>query len=328
MSSAAPLATIAARLARPRRRVSHLRSTTPNLVLVANANASGIAGRTGIVDGASSALRRYGARVETRLTGSVDELATLISEESRRLVLLGGDGSVHAAANVAGPKPELALMPAGKANNLARGLGIPVDLDAAARLAVSGWARPVDAILASTPSRRYVAVEGVSIGFHAYARASYRADNSADLGAGVAAALGAVRRFHSLAAAVQSDDELEVVRFGQLFVVNFPLYGPGLRVAPGADPADGLLDLVSVEATRRRELPAMLARLKNGTHLDRPGARHWQARRVRIATGGHAPIIADTTNMGFGPVDLTVAPGALMVVAPANASQSVARIAA
>lgn len=220
------------------------------------------------------------------------------------------------------------MIPAGKANNLARGLGIPVDLDAAARLAVSGSARPVDAILASTPSRHYVAVEGVSIGFHAYARASYRAENSADLGAGVAAALGAVRRFHSIAAAVQSDDELEVVRFGQLFVVNFPLYGPGLRVAPAADPADGLLDLVSVEATRRRELPAMLARLKNGTHLDRPGTRHWQAQRVRIATGGHAPIIADTTNLGFGPVELAVRPGALMVVAPTKAHQAVARIAA
>jgi diacylglycerol kinase (ATP) len=318
MSSTAPLVSIPAPSARPRRRASHLRSTSPQLVLVANANASGLAGRNGVVEAAAEALRRHGGHVETRLTGSVDELAALVSEQPRRVVLLGGDGSVHAAANVAGPKPELALLPAGKANNLARGLGIPLDLDAAARLAVAGAARPVDAILASTSSRRYLAVEGVSIGFHAYARASYRADNSADLGAGVAAALGAVRRFHSISAAVQSDDTLEVIRFGQLFVVNFPLYGPGLRVAPAADPGDGLLDLVSVQATRRRELPAMLARLKHGTHLDRSAARHWQAGRVRIATGGQAPIIADTTNLGFGPVDLTVVPGALDVVTTAQ----------
>jgi diacylglycerol kinase (ATP) len=303
--------------ATPRRRVAHLRSTSPQLLLVANGNASGLAGRTNRVQDAADALRRHGARVETRLTGSIDELAALMREQPRRMVLLGGDGSVHAAANISGPKPELALIPAGKANNLARGLGIPVDLDAAARLAVSGAARRVDAIVVTTATRRYVAVEGVSLGFHAYARASYFADNSADLGAGVGAALGAVRRFHSVAAAVQSDDALEVVSFGQLFVVNFPLYGPGLRVAPGADPTDGLLDLVSVEASRRRELPGMLARLRRGTHLDRPGTRHWQARRVRIATGGRAPIIADTTNLGFGPVELSVEPGALAVVAPA-----------
>jgi diacylglycerol kinase (ATP) len=313
MSSTAPVAFVPAP-ARPRRRPSHLRSTSPQVILVANANASGIAGRNGVVDAAAEALRRHGGIVETRLTGSIDELAALVSEQSRRLVLLGGDGSVHAAANVLGPKPELALLPAGKANNLAHGLGIPLDLDAAARLAVSGATRPVDGILASTPSRRYLAVEGVSIGFHAYARASYRADNSADLGAGVAAALGAVRRFHSISAAVQSDDALEVIRFGQLFAVNFPLYGPGLRVAPSADPGDGLLDLVSVEASRRRDLPGMLTRLKHGTHLDRSEARHWQARHARIATGGQAPIIADTTNLGFGPVDLTVVPGALDIV--------------
>jgi diacylglycerol kinase (ATP) len=321
MSSAAPIAATIARPAPPRRRAAHLRSTTPRLVLVANANASGLAGRRELVEGAAASLRRYGGVVETRLTGSIEELAALVRTEPRRLVLLGGDGSVHAAANIAGPKPELALIPAGKANNLARGLGIPVDVDAAARLAVSGFARPIDAIAASTSSRRYLAVEGVSLGFHAYARAEYRAANSAALGAGVAAAAGAIRRFHPVSAAVQSDDALEVLTFGQLFVVNFPLYGPGLRVAPTADPADGLLDLVTVGAARRRELPAMLTRLRKGTHLDHPDSRHWQARRVRIATGGQAPIIADTTNLGFGPVELAVAPAALELVTPPAAGR-------
>jgi diacylglycerol kinase (ATP) len=314
MSSVTPLSAGVTRVAPQRRRPAHLRSTTPQLVLVANANASGLAGQRGLVEAAAAALRRHGGRVETRLTGSVEELADLVRAEPRRLVLLGGDGSVHAAANVAGPKPELALLPAGKANNLARGLGIPLDLDDAARLAVAGTARPVDAIAATAGSRRYLAVEGVSLGFHSYARAAYYAENSADFGAGVAAALGAVRRFHPVSAAVQSDEALEVLTFGQLFAVNFPLYGPGLRVAPSADPADGLLDLVTVEATRRRDLPAMLTRLRQGTHLDHPGSRHWRARHVRIATGGRTPIIADTTNLGFGPVDLAVAPGALDVV--------------
>ena len=60
----------------------------------------------------------------------------------------------------------------------------------------------------------------------------------------------------------------------------------------------------------------MLTRLRRGTHLGRPGVRHWRAEHVRIATGGRAPIIADTTNLGFGPVDLRVERGALAVVAP------------
>ena len=300
----------------PGRRPSHLRSLSPRVVLVANGRASGVAGRTGRIDAAAEALRRHGADVEVQTTSSVDELAELMRAQTHRVVLLGGDGSVHAAANVPGPKPELALIPAGKANNIAHGLGIPVDLDAAARLAVTGAARPVDAIRATTATRSYIAVEGVSVGFHAYARASYHSDNSADLGAGISAALGAVRGFHTVTAAVQIDDALELFSFAQLFVVNFELYGPGFHVAPDADPADGRLDLVSIEASRRRDLPAMLSRLRHGTHVGRDGVRHRRAHRIRIATGGLAPVIADTTNLGTGPVELRAEPWALGIVAP------------
>jgi diacylglycerol kinase family enzyme len=58
----------------------------------------------------------------------------------------------------------------------------------------------------------------------------------------------------------------------------------------------------------------MLLRLRRGTHLGRPGTETWRARSVRIATGEESPVIADTTNLGPGPVTLEVAPGALSLV--------------
>src|ERR671915_1056199 len=74
------------------------------LLLVANANASGLAGRRELVDGASWLLRRLGARVETRLTTSIDELSALVHEDGGgRLVLLGGDGALPAPADPGGP---------------------------------------------------------------------------------------------------------------------------------------------------------------------------------------------------------------------------------
>ena len=42
----------------------------------------------------------------------------------------------------------------------------------------------------------------------------------------------------------------------------------------------------------------------------------WTARRVRIATGGESPVIADTTNLGVGPSLWSSIPGALAVVTP------------
>lgn len=297
-----------------RERPRHLRVVESHLLLVANANASGLVRDPELVHGAASILRSLGASVESRLTSSVDELAATISEAGRRVVLLGGDGSLHAAANVPGPKPELALLPAGRANNVARSLGVPVDIRAAARLALAGAARPLDLIAARSDAGTRLVVEGVSVGFHAIARARYHGRNSSDVVAGARAGLGALARFHPIAIGLEADGSFEVARIGQLFVANLPLYGPGLQVAPGADPHDGLVDLVTIEARDRGELLGMLRRLRTGTHLGRPGVRRLRAHTIRIAASGRSPVIADTTNLGTGTVELSVRPAALTVV--------------
>jgi diacylglycerol kinase (ATP) len=282
--------------------------------MVANANASGIVRHPEVVDGARRLLRSTGARVDVHLTSTIDELGELLSEAGRRVVLLGGDGSLHAAANLPGPKPELALLPAGRANNVARSLGVPTDLSAAARLAVAGATRPLDLIAARTATRRYLVVEGVSAGFHALARADYHGSNSSDVGAAVRAAIGAVARFKPLVVGLEVDGEFQVLRIGQLFAANLPLFGPGLHVAPGADPADGLIDVVAIDVAGRRSLIPLASRLRRGDHLGRPGVTRVSARKIRIATGGRSPIIADTTNLGSGTVELTVLPSALEIV--------------
>jgi diacylglycerol kinase (ATP) len=280
----------------------------PNVLLVANGNASGLIGRLEAIEQAAYLLRSWGARVESRRTASPGELDELVSEEERRVVLLGGDGTLHAVANVHGHKPEVALLPLGRANNMARALGVPLDLDAAAQLAVNGDARGIDGISVAAPGRSLTALEGVSVGFHAQARARYRGVNSADMAAGVAAALGALARFEPASVALEVDGDLEVRRVGQLFVANFPFYGPRLHVAPDADPSDGTLELVELDAGGRISLAAQFARLRRGTHT----ARIRRARRVRIATDG--PIVADTTILS-GPVDINVQPRTIRVVA-------------
>jgi diacylglycerol kinase (ATP) len=288
----------------------------PSLLLVANANASGVNGRREPVERAASHLRSFGARVETRWTSSARELDEFVSEEERRVVLIGGDGTLHAVANIDGHKPEVALLPRGRANNIAHALGVPRDLKWAARLAVQGIAHPIDGISVATPELTMTAVEGVSVGFHAQARARYRGVNSADTAAGVAAALSAFARFEPVSVGLEIDGGLEVRRLGQLFVVNFAFFGPRLPVAVGADPGDGVLEVVELDAGSRSSLAVELARLKRGTHLRHHGARIRSARRIRIATQGPSPVIADTTVLSSGPVEIGVRPRALHVVGP------------
>jgi diacylglycerol kinase family enzyme len=317
MTAAQALTQVRPAAALPARR-PRLRSLSPHLLLVANANASGLVRSPELLEGAQSLIRTFGARVETTLTATTDELAAVLAGAERRVALLGGDGSLHAAANTPGPKPELALIPAGRANNVATSLGVPTDLPGAARLAVAGQATPLDLIGARTPARRHLAVEGISVGFHAVARAGYNGRNSADLVAGARAAVRALARFRPLAVGIEVDGSFEVQRIGQLFVANMPLYGFGLRVAPDADPSDGRLELVTIETGGRASLLALLPHLRKGTHVGRPGVQVRTARRVRIATGGRSPIIADTTNLGSGTVELTVERAALAVVGGAR----------
>jgi diacylglycerol kinase family enzyme len=64
---------------------------------------------------------------------------------ARRVVVAGGDGSVATAAGVLrGNGCELAILPGGTLNHLAQALGLPEDLDAAARIAAGPKTRSID----------------------------------------------------------------------------------------------------------------------------------------------------------------------------------------
>ena len=129
-------------------------------------------------------------------------------------------------------------------------------------------------------------------------------------------AFSAARRFDGVTICVSSDGRAEMLNVGQLFVANLSLYAFGLRVAPAARPDDGRLDVVALAWEGRARILPTIARLRSGTHVSRPGTRVWTATHVRVATGGRVPVIADTTNLGTGPVTLAVEPAALPVVAP------------
>ena len=305
-----PLAPVARLAQAPARK----RSCCGELLLVVNANASGVRRSPELVSRAAFALRGEGAKVELHVTESAAELAAHAADPDRRLVLLGGDGTVHAFANLPFADAEAALLPVGGANNIARSLGIPLDLARASALAVRGRARSLDLIEARSPERRTLVVEGVSVGFHALARARYSAVNSTDVRAAVGAGFSAIRAFHPVPVALELDGNAELAPFGQLFVANLPFYGPRLAVAPDADPADGLLDVVRIPARGRLDTVAALAALRRGR--DPHDLTRTRATRVRISTGGRSPVIADTTDLGTGPVDLTIRPAALRVVAP------------
>ncbi|WP_028474655.1 diacylglycerol/lipid kinase family protein [Nocardioides alkalitolerans] len=96
---------------------------------------------------------RERASVEVAATSNPGELDGVLHRAgSRRIVVAGGDGSLHAVITALHRRHELdrhvlALLPLGTGNDFARGTGVPLDIEEAAAVVLDGEVRPVDLVL-------------------------------------------------------------------------------------------------------------------------------------------------------------------------------------
>lgn len=219
-----------------------------------------------------------GDRAEVRPTGGVDDLDDAIGGlDGRTLVVCGGDGSMHLAANRLHTLGRLddvtaALYPAGTGNDLAHTLDLPSDPDRMAGLLRDGAPIGLDLLRVGDHA---VAVNAVHAGVGVDA-AERSADLPDDLGA-LAYPLGAVLagfRAEGFAVRVELDGSDLAPDEGDdtlmVLVMNGRTIGGGHHVAPEADPSDGHLDVVVCHATGLAARAALGVAITRGTHLDRP----------------------------------------------------------
>jgi membrane-associated protein len=298
------------------RREGTQRSRSARLILVVNGRASGIEDPERMADELLAVLEELGADAESAVTYSEQQLWDILrfaADSGWRVVLVGGDGTLHAAANAPLARlPELALVPAGRANNIAHGLGIPTEKLEALAVAANAYAMPLDALRVATPDRFIYAIEAVSAGFQAEARADYRAENSADLRQGLRALGRAIWRYRPYRASIRVDGEaIRSTSAAQLFFSNLPFFGFGFEVAPGADPTDGRLDAIVLEARGRTRLLRLLAAARRGRHIGRRGVVRVSATRVKLSEP--LPLVADAVPLGTTTATVSVEPSRLRV---------------
>jgi len=104
------------------------------------------------LDRALGVLRAH-TSVEVVGTSNPGELdGALTRAGSRRIVVAGGDGSIHAVIKALYRRHDLAgsvlgLLPLGTGNDFARGNGIPLDVEDAAHVVLEGRVAPMDLIV-------------------------------------------------------------------------------------------------------------------------------------------------------------------------------------
>jgi diacylglycerol kinase (ATP) len=101
---------------------------------------------------------------------------------------------------------------------------------------------------------------------------------------------------------------------------NTPWYGGGMRIAPQADMADGLLDACLIACFAGPLSKAKLLRLfpivYSGKHLSFSEVEYFQGSRFQLTTQQPVDVYADGEFVCQTPVEISVAPHALRVIIP------------
>lgn len=287
-----------------------------SVCLVANPAAGG--GRAaGRVRDAVTALRRRGVEVTLRVTEQPGDARSLAGEflaEIDAIAVLGGDGTVNEVIQgMAGTGVPLGIVPGGTVNVLAIELGLPFALEEACAIIAAGRRTTMD--LGSLNGRRFALHAGA--GLDALTVREVRGDAKRRFRelAFVAAGLSAIRRHPQPPFRVIVDGREHYATFA--VVANCSAYaGRRLRIAPEANPADGVFDVVLFRGWGFADTATFWLGLTTGTHPYHPGTETIRGRCVRVEPLADRDVIwlqTDGEPAGRAPSVARLEPGALDV---------------
>jgi diacylglycerol kinase (ATP) len=251
------------------------------------------------------------------------ELAQLIERGVDRIVVLGGDGSMHLVGNVIldlghGADVGLGMVPLGTGSDLPRALGLPKDPHACAAHVLSVAPRPMDALeLTTRDGRRRFVMNVASAGISGLVDEAVNAMPQRGATAYLRATLAALMRYRPVPCRVQVDGKPWYEGGITLLAIgNGTSFGRGMQVAPRARIDDGELDVVLVLPLPRWQLLFRLARLYGGTHLETEFVRWCRGRTVEIEPlAPLPPFDLDGEVFASGAARIRVLPGALRILA-------------
>lgn len=254
---------------------------------------------------------RFAGDLETRVKEQVDEGAT-------RIVVAGGDGSIHEAVNGilrSDLRAALGVIPTGTGNDFAKACGIPLNWEHATalltdRIAVDETPRKIDV---GRFNDRYFA-NGAGVGFDAKVT---RVAQSIRLPIGDLVYLLAI--FRTMAGGIarpqlriEADDYVWDGPLTLAAISNGPWVGGLFHIAPMADNSDKVLELLIAKPVTRRRILTLLPKLMNGSHLQEAEIVHQPVTKLSIRSALAIPSHLDGEVQELQTdFDVSVSPGAL-----------------
>ena len=270
-------------------------------------------------------LRDNSVEPDTHCSTSMGDLEqqirAAVDSGVERLIVAGGDGSVHEAVNGimrADKDAALGVIPIGTGNDFAKAANIPLDWQAATRLLAdritsNSAIRRIDV---GRMNDRYFG-NGVGIGFDAKVSRI-----AADLSWPIGDLIYLVAVFRAMADGIITP-HMKIVADdytwdGPLTLANISngsWIGGMFHIAPMADHADGILDLLIVAPVSGPRILRLLPKLMQGSHMNEPEISRVGVRKLQITVSAPVPSHMDGEIMPLGTsFDIEILPGVLALI--------------
>jgi len=287
----------------------------PHLLLVNPAAAGGRVGE--LLPQARRALERRGISHRVVMTSGLEhgcDEARAAAAAGERVVVMSGDGLIgQVGGALAEANGTMGLLPGGRGNDLARVLGIPAEIEAAAAVLADGATREID--VGQLNGKSFLCI--ASCGLDSDAN---RIANQAKWIRGQAvylyAALRALVEWKPATFRLTLDGEPLSFSGYSVAAANSRAYGGGMFIAPDAELDDGLLDVVWTAQVSKLRCLVNLPKVFKGTHVEEPEVTVRRASEVRIEADRPFAVYADGDHLADLPATVRVLPRALRVIAP------------
>lgn len=283
------------------------------------------------VEAASIVLKQDGINCELAPTtgrGSATELARQAVVDARQLVIVcGGDGTINEVVNgLAGSQVPMALLPAGTANILAKELGIPWDIAAAAgMIAGSELQRIALGLVASdgdstTPgwTRYFLSVGGAGPdGAMVHALETMAGSKSGIIDYWLEGVRQLVKyRFPEMRITCAGRD----LKATLIVVGRTQNYGGPFCITQEANLLEDCFEIVAVSTRNRLRYLACLPALWLGKLRQMPDIHHWKTTEVLCEPAGSEEVFAQVDGEPIGklPLRFSIVSDALTLLVPSG----------
>jgi len=268
-------------------------------------------------------LQQNGMEVNVALAKPKEEATPLARQAVKDgydiVVAMGGDGTLEAVLRgMVGRKTPMGILPTGTQNNIAKSLGIPVDLEEACTLIASRHVRKLDVGQVKVKNgKKLYFFELTAIGLVAalYPKANKLIDGKLSKLKDMALTL--IHQEPDPEVFLTLDNESKIKVKTMLVVVsNAPMFGANFLVAPDASLNDGLLDISVYPDFSKTELLTYYARIRDEGFSPNDKVQRYRASRLEIKTTPKMDVMADGVMLGKGKVEIKNKAGALWMITP------------